>query len=63
MGMINSTVEFEVDAEYMDKKIHELRLYLGLLFKAFGEAIGYTGSHILRIKKIRKEWVRPHNDL
>lgn len=35
----------------MDKKIHELRLYLGLSFKAFGEAIGYTGSHILRIEQ------------
>lgn len=35
----------------MDKKIHDLRLYLGLSHKGFGDAIGYTGSHILRIEQ------------
>ena len=33
------------------EKIHDLRLYLGLSLKAFGDAIGYTGSHILRIEQ------------
>lgn len=36
---------------FMDKKIHDLRLYLGLSQKNFGEAIGYTGSHIFRIEQ------------
>lgn len=35
----------------VDKKIHDLRLYLGLSHKAFGDAIGYTGSHIIRIER------------
>ena len=35
----------------VDKKIHELRSYLGLSLKAFGEPIGYTGTHILRIEQ------------
>ena len=35
----------------VDKKIHDLRLYLGLSLKAFGEQIGYTGTHILRIEQ------------
>ena len=32
----------------VDKKIHDLRSYLGLSLKAFGEPIGYTGMHISR---------------
>lgn len=35
----------------VDKKIHDLRLYQGLSLKAFGEPIGYTGTHILRIEQ------------
>ena len=35
----------------VDKKIHDLRLYLGLSLKAFGDAIDYTGTHILRIEQ------------
>ena len=35
----------------VDKKIHDLRSYLGLSLKAFGEQIGYTGTHILRIEQ------------
>ena len=35
----------------VDKKIHDLRSYLGLSLKAFGDAIGYTGTHILRIEQ------------
>ena len=35
----------------VDKKIHDLRLYLGLSLKAFGDGIGYTGTHILRIEQ------------
>ena len=35
----------------VDKKIHDLRLYLGLSLRAFGEPIGYTGTHILRIEQ------------
>ena len=35
----------------VDKKIHDLRLYLGLSLKAFGDAIGYTGMHISRFEK------------
>ena len=35
----------------VDKKIHDLRSYLGLSLKAFGEPIGYTGTHILRIEQ------------
>lgn len=35
----------------MNDKIHELRIYLGLSLKAFGEAIGYTGMHISRFEK------------
>ena len=27
------------------EKIHDLRLYLGLSLKAFGDEIGYTGTH------------------
>lgn len=33
------------------EKIHALRLYLGLSLRAFGEPIGYTGTHILRIEQ------------
>ena len=35
----------------MDEKIHELRSYLGLSLKAFGESLGYTGTHISRFEK------------
>ena len=35
----------------VDKKIHDLRSYLGLSLKAFGDAIGYTGTHIFRIEQ------------
>ena len=35
----------------MDKKIHELRSYLGLSLKAFGEPLGDTGTHISRFEK------------
>ena len=35
----------------VDKKIHDLRLYLGLSLKAFGESLGYTGMHISRFEK------------
>ena len=35
----------------VDKKIHDLRSYLGLSLKAFGDAIDYTGTHILRIEQ------------
>lgn len=35
----------------MNDKIHELRIYLGLSLKAFGEPIGYTGMHISRFEK------------
>lgn len=35
----------------MNDKIHELRIYLGLSLKAFGDAIGYTGMHISRFEK------------
>ena len=35
----------------MDEKIHELRSYLGLSLKAFGEPLGYTGTHISRFEK------------
>ena len=35
----------------VDKKIHDLRLYLGLSLKAFGDDIGYTGMHISRFEK------------
>ena len=35
----------------VDKKIHDLRSYLGLSLRAFGEPIGYTGTHILRIEQ------------
>ena len=35
----------------VDKKIHDLRSYLGLSLKAFGEPIGYTGMHISRFEK------------
>ena len=33
------------------QKIHDLRSYLGLSLKAFGEPIGYTGMHISRFEK------------
>lgn len=33
------------------QKIHDLRSYLGLSLKAFGDAIDYTGTHILRIEQ------------
>lgn len=33
------------------EKIHDLRSYLGLSLKAFGEPIGYTGIHISRFEK------------
>ena len=33
------------------EKIHDLRLYLGLSQKNFGEAIGYTGNHIHRMEQ------------
>ena len=35
----------------MGVKIHELRLYLGLSLKSFGEPLGYTGTHISRFEK------------
>ena len=35
----------------MNKKIHDLRLYLGLSLRAFGAPIGYTGMHISRFEK------------
>lgn len=35
----------------MGEKIHALRLYLGLSLKAFGESLGYTGTHISRFEK------------
>ena len=35
----------------MNEKIHELRMYLGLSLRAFGESIGYTGMHISRFEK------------
>ena len=35
----------------MDEKIHELRSYLSLSLKAFGEPLGYTGTHIGRFEK------------
>lgn len=33
------------------EKIHDLRSYLGLSLKAFGESLGYTGMHISRFEK------------
>ena len=35
----------------MNEKIHELRSYLNLSLKAFGERIGYTGMHISQFEK------------
>lgn len=35
----------------MNEKIHELRLYLGLSLKSFGEPLGYTGTHIGRFER------------
>ena len=35
----------------MGEKIHELRVYLGLTLKSFGEPLGYTGTHISRFEK------------
>ena len=35
----------------MGEKIHELRMYLGLSLKTFGEPLGYTGTHISRFEK------------
>ena len=35
----------------MGDRIHDIRSYLGLSLKAFGEAIGYTGMHISRFEK------------
>ena len=35
----------------MNENIHELRMYLGLSLRAFGEPIGYTGMHISRFEK------------
>lgn len=37
--------------EDVDKKIRELRTYLGLSQKNFGEAIGSTGTYIFQIEK------------
>ena len=33
------------------QKVHDLRSYLGLSLRAFGEPIGYTGMHISRFEK------------
>lgn len=33
------------------EKIHDLRSYLGLSLSDLGRAIGYSGSHILRIEQ------------
>lgn len=35
----------------VEKKIHDLKSYLGLSLKAFGEPIGYMGMHISRFEK------------
>ena len=35
----------------MGEKIHELRVYLGLTLRNFGELLGYTGTHISRFEK------------
>ena len=35
----------------MGEKIHELRVYLGLTLRNFGEPLGYTGTHISRFEK------------
>ena len=35
----------------MGDRIHDLRSYLGLSQKNFGEAIGYSGNHIHRIEQ------------
>ena len=35
----------------MGDRIHDLRSYLGLSLKAFGEAIGFSGNHISRFEK------------
>lgn len=35
----------------VSEKIRELRAYLGLSLKAFGESLGYTGMHISRFEK------------
>ena len=35
----------------VSEKIRELRAYLGLSLKAFGEAIGFSGNHISRYEK------------
>ena len=35
----------------VDKKIDDLRSYLGLSLRALSEQIGYTGTHILRIEQ------------
>ena len=34
----------------MGDRIHDLRSYLGLSLKAFGEAIGFSGNHISRFE-------------
>ena len=36
---------------HVSNKIRDLRLYLGLSLRAFGEPIGYTGMHISRFEK------------
>ena len=36
---------------HVSNKIRDLRLYLGLSQKNFGEAIGYSGNHIHRIEQ------------
>ena len=35
----------------MGDRIHDLRSYLGLSLSDLGRAIGYTGTHILRIEQ------------
>ena len=35
----------------MGDRIHDLRSYLGLSLSDLGGAIGYTGTHILRIEQ------------
>ena len=35
----------------MGDRIRDLRSYLGLSLKAFGEAIGFSGNHISRFEK------------
>lgn len=35
----------------MSKKIHDLRIYLGLSLRSFGSMLGYSGENISRIEK------------